>query len=166
MDYTLDSDSSKQTFDSSEQNRQLALQLVEQASHEVLIASYDFDTRIYSNSEFVDALSALARKHRDARVNILVWNTTSAVKNGHRVIDLAQRLTSSIHIHEPDRVHKDFVESFMVVDGCAYLRRPVADRFEGEADFHAPLLARDLKERFMEMWERSTPSSEFRRLRI
>lgn len=166
MDYTLDEGSNKQQFDSAQENRSLALQLVQQASREVLIASYDFDSRIYSNNEFVDALASFVRAGRDAQVKVLIWKTSPAVKQGHRMIELAQRLTSSIHIHEPDRVHKDFIESFMVVDGTAYLHRPLADRFEGIADFHAPLIARDLKERFVEMWERSTPSSEFRRLRI
>jgi hypothetical protein len=166
MDYTLDENSGKQEFDGSEQNRRLALQLAERARHEILIASYDLDNRVYSNSDFVDALSTFVRGHRDAHVNILVWKTSSAIKQGHRLIDLAQRLSSSIHIHEPDKVHKEFTESFMVVDGTAYFRRPLADRFEGEADFHAPLIARDLKERFDMMWERSTSCSEFRRLRI
>ena len=166
MEFTLDESGEKQMFDSSEQNRELALQLARQATREILIASYDLDSRIYSNSEFADALASFVRGHRDARVDILVWKTAPAVKQGHRLIDLAQRLTSSIHIHEPDRVHKDFIESFMVVDGTAYFRRPLADRFDGVAQPHAPLIARDLRERFLEMWERSTPCSEFRRLRI
>ena len=166
MEFTLDESGGKQEFNTAEQNRELALQLAQQATHEILIASYDLDSRIYSNNAFIDALSALVRKHRDASVHILVWKTAPAVKQGHRIIELAQRLTSSIHIHEPDRVHKDFIESFMVVDGTAYFRRPLADRSEGVAEFHAPLNARDLHERFLEMWERSTPCSEFRRLRI
>ena len=157
---------SLQQFDGMEANRLLALQLVQQAKREILIASYDFDNRIYSNQEFADAIAAFVRANRDARINILVWKTSHAVKQGHRLIDLAQRLSSSIHIHEPDQVYRDFIESFMVVDGTAYLRRPLADRFEGVADTHAPLIARDLKERFVEMWQRSTSSSEFRRIRI
>ena len=166
MEFTLDESGEKQGFDSSEQNRELALKLARQATREILIASYDLDSRIYSNSEFSDALASFVRGHRDAHVDILVWKTAPAVKQGHRLIDLAQRLSSSIHIHEPDRVHKDFIESFMVVDGTAYFRRPLADRSDGVAELHAPLFARDLRERFLEMWERSTPCSEFRRLRI
>lgn len=151
-------------LNSTEDNREVALELVRQARHEVLIASYDFDSRIYSNPEFIDALSAFVRSHRRAHVHIMVWKSQQAVKQGHRVADLAQKLSSYVKIHTPDRVHSDFIESFMVVDGTSYFRRPLADRHEGIASHHAPIVAQALQERFHEMWERSSPSTEFRRL--
>jgi hypothetical protein len=165
MDFTLDDKAEAVEFSTAEENCRLALSLAQQARHEILIASYDFDARIYSNQEFVDALSAFVRGHRNAHVDILVWKGKHAVKQGHRLVDLAQRL-SSVRIHEPDKVHAEFIESYMIVDGTAYFRRPLADRFEGIGSLHAPLVARDLKAQFHAMWERSTPSSEFRRLRI
>lgn len=166
MDYTLNDDSEDIEISGAEQNRQLALELARQARHEILIASYDLDTRIYSNQDFIDTLSTFVRTHRYAHVHILVWNKEPAVKHGHRLIELAQRLSSRIKIHEPDPVHAEFIESYMVVDGIAYFRRPQADCMEGVACFHAPIIARDLKDHFHTMWERSTPSSEFRRLGI
>ena len=166
MDFTLDDNKREIQLTTVEGNRQLALELVQQARSEIFIASYDFDSRIYSNEAFVEALSAFVRGHRNAHVHILVWKTHQAIKQGHRLIELAQRLSSSIKIHEPDHVHAEFIESYMVVDGTAYFRRPLADRFEGAGSLHAPLIARELKEQFRTMWERSTPSSEFRRLKI
>lgn len=166
MEYTLDDNAEQIELGNAEQNRELALELAQQARHEILIASYDFDSRIYSNEAFVDALSAFIRSHRNAHVHILVWKSEQAVKHGHRLVNLAQRLTSGIKIHEPDRVDAEFIESYMVVDGTAYFRRPLADRFEGLASLHSHLIARNLKEQFHAMWERSTSSSEFRSLRI
>ncbi len=166
MEFTLDENRDEIEFTTAEENRQLALSMANQAKHEILIASYDFDSRVYSNQAFVDALSAFVRTHRNAHVDIMVWHPMLAVKQGHRLIELAQRLSSSIKIHEPDKVHAEFIESYMVVDGTAYFRRPLADRSEGIGSLHTPLIARDLKEQFHAMWERSTPSSEFRRLRI
>ncbi len=166
MDFTLDENREDIEFTTAEQNRQLALALAQQAKYEILIASYDLDNRLYSNQAFVDALSAFVRSHRNAHVDIIVWQPNTAVKNGHRLIDLAQRLSSSIKIHQPDKVHADFIESYMVVDGIAYFRRQQADRANGIGCLHAPMIARDLKANFHAMWERSTPCSEFRRLRI
>ncbi len=166
MEFTLDESNEEVEFSSAEENRKLALALAQQARHEIVIASYDFDTRIYSNQPFVDTLTSFVRGHRHAHVNILVWQTSPAVKQGHRLIELAQRLSSSIKIHEPDKIHAEFIESYMVVDGTAYFRRPLADRSDGIGSLHAPLISRDLKEQFLTMWERSAPSSEFRRLRI
>lgn len=166
MDYTLNDDREDIEISGAEQNRQLALELARQARREILIASYDLDTRLYSNQEFIDALSTFVRAHRYAHVHILVWNKEPAIKHGHRLIELAQRLSSRIKIHEPDPVHAEFIESYMVVDGIAYFRRPQADCMEGVACFLAPIIARNLKDHFHTMWERSTPSSEFRRLKI
>ena len=166
MEFTLDDDRKDIEFSSAGENRQLALSLAQQATREILIASYDFDNRLYSNQEFVDALSAFVRGHRNAHVDIIVWHPSTAVKQGHRLIDLAQRLSSSIRIHEPDKVHAEFIESYMIVDGTAYFRRPLADRSDGIGSLHAPLISRELKEQFHAMWERSAPCSEFRRLRI
>jgi hypothetical protein len=166
MDYTLDNDKEDIEISSAEQNRQLALTLAQGARREILIASYDLDARIYNNQEFIDALSAFVRSHRNAHVHILLWKIEPAVKQSHRLIGFAQRLSSHIKVHEPDRVHAEFIESYMVVDGISYFRRPQADRFEGIACLHAPIIARDLKDQFHAMWERSTPSSEFRRLGI
>lgn len=149
---------------SAQQNRQLALALAQRAQREILIASYDLDSRVYSNQEFVDALSSFVRSHRNAHVHILVWNSEQAVKHGHRLIKLAHQLSSRIKIHAPDPVHADIIESYMVVDGIAYFRRPLAERVEGIACLHAPIIARELKDQFHSMWERSSPAPEFRRL--
>lgn len=153
-------------FSTSEENRKLALELIQQASRTVMIASYDLDRSIYSTKEFVEAVSGFIRSNRNARLDILVWRTTPAVKQGHRLIELSRRLSSSISIHMPDHVHENFIESQMIVDGTAYFRRPLADRHEGIASFHAPIIARELRDQFHDMWERSTPAPEFRRLRI
>lgn len=153
-------------FSTAAENRQLALELVSRAKREILIASYDLDPALYSNSEFVDAVASFSRTNRRSHTHVMVWKTGPAVKQGHRLINLAHRLSSSIKINTPDKVHADFIESFMVIDGIAYFRRPLADRFEGIANFNAPIIARDLRDHFHSMWERSTPSSEFRRLGI
>jgi hypothetical protein len=166
MNYTLDDDQKDIRLTSAEQNRELALVLAQRAQREILIATYDLDTRLYNNQEFVDALSAFVRAHRYAHVHILVRRNEQAVKHGHRLLELAQRLGSRIKIHEPDPVHAELIESYMVVDGIAYFRRPLADRFEGIACLRAPIIARTLRDQFLAMWERSTPSSEFRRLGI
>lgn len=166
VEYTLDEAGSGEAFDGIEENRRIALALAQQARQEILIASYDLDTHLYSNNEFIDALAGLVRGHRSAHVHVLTWQAKQVARHGHRLIELAQRLSSTIQIHEPDRVHGDFIESFMVVDGTGYFHRSFADRFEGTSSLHAPLAARQLRERFIAMWERSTPSSEFRRLGI
>jgi hypothetical protein len=148
------------------ENHQLALELVSQAEKEVLIATYDLDAPVFSHEDFTEALSKLVRRHRNAEAKILLQRPNKVLKQGHRLIPLAQRLSSSIHIHRPAPEHSDYLETFMVVDGIGYFKRQQSDRYEGMAAFKAPISARDLRDLFCTMWERSAAEPQLRRLQI
>lgn len=153
-------------YRTAEENHAVACELVRQAKREVLIASYDLDAPVFNHEDFIDALSTLVRRHRNAQAQILLQKSNKVVKHGHRLIPLSHRLSSSIHIHRPGPEHRDYIETFMVVDGIGYFKRQQADRYEGVAAFKAPIVARDLRDLFLTMWERSAPEQELRRLQI
>lgn len=153
-------------LDTAADNHDVALELVRQAKREVCIMSYDLDPQVFSHGDFVDALSAFVRQSRQATARILVQKSDKAVKQGHRLIPLAHRLSSSLSLHKPGFEHRDYFEAFMVVDGIGYLKRQLADRFEGVASFKAPIEGRDLTALFNSMWEQSEPDPQLRRLQI
>lgn len=164
--YTLGDNDTLLELDSAKDNHDVALELVRQAKREVCIMSYDLDPQVYSHSDFVDTLSAFVRQSRQATARILVQKSDKAVKQGHRLVPLAHRLSSSISLHKPGYEHRDFFEAFMVVDGIGILKRQLADRFEGIASFKAPIEGRDLRSLFNTMWEQSEPDPQLRRLQI
>jgi hypothetical protein len=164
--YTLGASEEDLVLTTAEENRDLALALVRQAKREVYIVSYDLDAPVFSNDEFIEALSDFVRVTKRAQAHILLQRPNRAVKEGHRLIPLAQRLSSSIRIHHPAPEHSDYFETFMVVDGIGYFKRQQADRYEGIASFKAPIIARELRDLFLTMWERSSPESQVRRLQI
>jgi len=166
LDNTLGESTALLALSSAEDNFDVALHLVRQARREVYVVTHDLDPAVFSQEAFVEALSAFARQSRYAHARFLIRSSERAVKEGHRLIPLAQRLSSRISLHNPGFEHRDFVEAFMVVDGIGYIRRQLADRFEGEASFKAPIKGRDLRDQFLEMWERSTPDPQLRRLQI
>ncbi len=153
-------------LDSAQMNRLAALRLAEQAQRFVYIFTPDLDARVYDSDEFIAALSRLARSHRRARVAVVVKDSTPAVAQGHRIIGLAQRLSSYVEIRNPDVNHADLNESFMLVDGVAFMRRKLADRYEAVASFNDPFTARRLGELFDEVWQRATPDPKLRRLHL
>src|SRR5512139_1746565 len=79
-----------------EQNRATALAMAQQARNYIQIASRDMDALLYDNEPFIEALTALAKRHAKSRVDILVWDSMAAVKQGHRLTTLAQRLSSYV----------------------------------------------------------------------
>ncbi len=146
--------------------RDTALAMAAQAERHIYIFSHDLDHFIYDNPSFVEACSELARAHRRSEIRVLTRDSNKVVKQGHKLVLLGQRLASSIHFRVPLDEYNDHNESFMVVDDIGYLYRPLHDRFEGEANFSNRLKARDLGDFFREVWERSQPDPQLRRLQI
>lgn len=152
--------------DRSEECAQVMLALAQQAQQSLRLWSHDLDPRLIDNSEFVQAVRELATRNARTEVKVLVLDPDRIVKQGHRLIELARRLPSSIEIRKIMEDYAQSVQAFMVVDGRGVLYRDLADRFEGMANFNAPLRARELTKLFEEVWEKSQQFAEFRRLHL
>jgi hypothetical protein len=155
-------------LDTASENRATVISLAEQARSSLVLYTRDLDARVFDNADLERCLFNLARTHRSTRIRILVADSSQAVNRGHRLIRLAQKLTSSVLIHNPAREHRGEIATFMVVDGIGLLHRPrtTSNNYDAIANFKAPQRAGELNDYFDEMWERSTPDSRIRRLYI
>ena len=145
-------------------NREAVQALIEQARHSVYIYTRDLEPPLYDDPAIERALSRLARGGRKSHVHIIVQDSTRSVKQGHRLITLAQRLTSYVQIRNPSRDHMDYNSAFLVADETALLRRNLADRYEGFVDFNDQVAAGELVRYFREVWEHGLPDPQLRRL--
>lgn len=138
--------------------------MLEQTQNTLDIFSRDLDPELYDRQTSLDALSRLCLRNRKARIRLLVQEPDIAVKRGHRLIELARRLSSSIEIRQPHLDYRYFNEAFLVADECGLVHRALSDRFEGTANFYNPVETRRKLDFFTEVWERSEQNQEFRRL--
>ncbi len=168
MSYKLGETKADVPIDTVDENRDIALSLVEQARYTIDIFTQDLDAELYNNAAFEQALFKLTKRHPTTRVRILVQNSMPSVQNGHRLIRLAQNLTSSIAIHKPSATHQDELCGFLVVDQLGFLYRVNANHRNYHANFNfmSPLRARQLADFFNDMWELSTPDVQTRRMHI
>lgn len=165
-DYTLGEHKTDITVDTSEDNQAAALRLVSQGGRSLDIFSRDLEPRIYDNAAFADAVRSLAVKTRDMHVRLLVIDPDFIIRHGHRLIELARRLTSHMEIR---KVHEDYCnnpEAYLVVDNRGLLHRKLASRYEAVVNFNNPMTATELHNHFTEMWERSKQYMDFKRLHI
>lgn len=146
---------------SAEQHR-AAVALVRQARRSLDIFSRDLDRKLYDQRDFLDALQALAMNR--GQVRILVKDSTPAVRNGHRLIALSQRLTSLIEIRRVAEDYREYNQAFLVADATGYAMRRHADRFEGSVHFNAAKTCRELLTFFDEVWRNSAPDPDLQRL--
>ncbi|MEJ2566574.1 MAG: hypothetical protein P8164_01415 [Gammaproteobacteria bacterium] len=147
----------------SEAQRSAAVALALQARRSVDIFTRDLDRKIYDYRKFLDGLQNLAVNHRGL-IRILVKDSGNAVKYGHRLIALSQRLTSFIEIRKVAEDYKEFNEAFLIADETGYVHRKHADRFEGVARFNAAKEAANLLIFFNEVWRNSEPDADLRRI--
>ena len=149
-----------------EESRRAALAMAQQAHLNLHIFTRDLDGPIYDQPDFIEAISALARRSDKTFVRVLVQDSQRAVKYGHRLIELSRRLTSHIELRKPSEDYKGYNEAFLVADGRGLIHRNLADRHEGIVNFNAPRQGRDLLKFFDEVWERSEADPELRRLHL
>lgn len=162
----LGKDSEPVQIATSADNRIAAISLVRQGRRYLHVFSRDLDHTVYDTTAFIAAVRALATYSRYSQIRILVQNTERIIKSGHRLVQLAHRLSSVMQIRRPGREHQAMNEVFLVVDKLGLLQRKQSDRYEGVVNFNAPLEAAAMARFFDEVWEKSEPDPELRRLYI
>jgi hypothetical protein len=155
-------------IESTEENKNAAVSLVEQAKYSVDIFTQDMDAEIYNNNEFEQSIFRLAKKHPGARIRILTNDSRKSVQNGHCLVRLAQSLTSSVFIHNPSQQHKNEHYAFLIVDKIGLLYRVSASsrNYQASVNFNSPQRAGKLADFFDEAWEHSTPDIQTRRIYV
>ncbi|MDX1455653.1 MAG: hypothetical protein R3217_09375 [Gammaproteobacteria bacterium] len=147
-------------------NRAAAVALAQQASRRISIFSRDLDPAVYDDPAFLDAVRALATRGGQVMIRILLVDATRATKEGHRLIELSRRLSTFVQVRKPHRDYLDMGEGFLIADETGLLYRKLSTRWEGTADTHDPMGAREKLKLFDTIWEKSQPEIESRQLGI
>ena len=147
-------------------NRETSVAVAALAKRELVLFSRDLEPLLYDRQEFISAVQALATRSRMSRIRVVCIDPGPSVRAGHRLIAVAQRFSSYIEVRRASRDHAERADTFLVADDEALLYRPLATRYEGYADMHAPLEARERLRAFEEIWQQGEPDPEFRRLGI
>lgn len=153
-------------LDSLTAGREGAVAVAQMAKRELALFSHDLEPLLYDRDDFLKAVQAVATRSRMSRIRIVCKDPGPSIRAGHRLIALAQRFSSYMEVRRASRDHEQLAETFLVADEEAVMFRPLATRYEGYADTHAPMEARQFLRQFAEIWEKAEPDPEFRRLRI
>ena len=153
-------------FDTPTQARDLAAAMVVQGRRFALLFTRSLDPLLYDNPAFVSGLSQLLRSNPRSYCRVLLQDAEGFAAQDHRLISLAQTLSSYIQLRVVPKEAQDELQSFLIVDGLAYLRRPNSAVYEGNAGFNNPREVREMGHRFGQWWEQGSELVEARRLHI
>lgn len=160
------SKSERLRFEGRDEAKALVLEMAQQAKRQICIFGRDIDSILFDNPEFIDCIQNLALQSSRTEIKILVHDTLVNVQRDHRLIPLAQHLTSSIHIHTTAKQHRDSQQTLLLVDDFAYLKCPRATVYDGFACLYDRLEVRQLQKTFDDMWGQSSPDIGIRRLSL
>ena len=166
IDYKLGSTSEDIVVTTSEENQKFSIELASQASKTIDIYTQDLAARIYDVPEFISALRDLVVRNHSATIRVLVVDPDKTIKNGHRIVELSRRLTSSVELRHVATDFRSDPQSFLVVDGRGVLHSKDGNRFEAVVNFNDPLQGRELLNHFDTIWEHSPIVMDFRRLHV
>ena len=136
------------------------------ALRRVCILSTRLDPDIYDRDPVRDALLEFATRHPQAEVLILVREPQVLARSGHRLLRLAQRLSSHVRLHALPPACPTPEDEFLVTDAGAVLCWQQTRPLRGYGVLHAPAEARRLGEAFDELWNLSEEAPELRRLAL
>lgn len=136
------------------------LQLLRETRHGLSIYLPLLGNDSYASAEELAELRRIAISGRGAQIRILLHDPAAALRHGHRLIALAQRLPSSIQIRMPvDEADLAYVSAYLLTDAGGYLFLPEADRPQGRAACHDRMTQAPLQQHFNDVWERAERAS-------
>lgn len=153
-------------LESRDDNRNAAALLAGQARRRLELFTPDLEPALYEQTPFLDALRQLCLGSPRARVRVLAKDFERAIKDGHRLVEVARRLSSYIELRKVHADYQENNETFLLADDYGLLHRRHAPRFEGMFSCKAPLEVRRLRAFFDEVWDRSEPETGLRRLHL
>lgn len=146
--------------------RDASLALAQQATRQILIQTQVFDKDIYDRPLFIDAVSAFARSAPLTEVKILLHDPYTALRGDHRMIELCRRLSSTISVRRLKENYLKNPDEFMLVDSCGYISRDDYQNYQAKLNFNDKPQTQNLSIGFNEVWNISTPETEFRQLHL
>ena len=144
----------------------MTVELCDTALRNICIRSPSLDHAVFDRVELADALSALVRRSRQTRVRILIRDVHPLIQNGHRLLNLARRMPSTVVIQQLAE-HPDMNNETVVIrDRNGLLYMPSGSEHRG---FYEPDSQASTKQHlalFEELWCFSDSHPELRSLSL
>lgn len=141
------------------------LQLLAAARHRLVLHLPLLGRDDYGNDAELAELRRIATSGRRAEIRILLHDPAAALRDGHRLIALFQRLSSAIQIRTPvEDVDRQRTSGWLLTDTGGHLFLPDADRPQGRMALVDRAAQVPLQQQFDEIWERSARASELQPL--
>ncbi|MDH0893992.1 MULTISPECIES: histone acetyltransferase HPA2 [Pseudomonas] len=149
-------------FSRPEQAQAHALALLQQARLSLSLYSPDLESWLYSHSSVQEACTRFLLASPKNRLRILVRDVGKPVRQGHRLLNLARRITSNLHIRRINPDHPSDESAFLLADSYGLLLRETPEQYAGYALYNDPGRVRQRQAQFDQAWDISVLDPDLR----
>ena len=164
--YRLGQDNKLLLLRKEEEFRNVILEMCKQATQAIRVYSPLLEHKLFDNLELMEICSALARRNKYTRVEILIYDSHRIIKNGHALLEISRKLPSSIGIRIVDPELRQLDHEFVLVDDYGVVYRRNAENYDGYANFNDLAECNRLGRMFKAAWESGLLDANLRQLRI
>lgn len=140
--------------------------MTEQAVRSIKIFTQELDHELYDQPAFLETASQVCRQRKNCTLHVLLRSADKATRFGHRLVELQKRLPSSIEIRSIPEEYEEANDEFLIVDDIGMVKRFALGYMRGHCEFRAVPDAVKKSRWFNEIWERSEPCQELRRVHL
>lgn len=140
----------------------MRLQLLAAARYKLAMYLPALPAAAFSSTDELAELRRIAIAGRGAEIRIVLGDPAAALRTGHRLIDLAQRLPTVLRIRTPSGEDNDAAvnaSAWLLNDTGGYLFLPDGNRWEGRAALHDGPGQAPLWLQWEQIWERALPAT-------
>ena len=131
-----------------------SLKVVEASRREILLLSHMLDPALFDNDQFYQVILDLARSDRNAQVKILLKDIGPVVEQGHRLLNLARRLSSKIEIRKLFiKPEKDSI-TYLIGDRKCLLYMHEDQVYNGFVNYEAVQECKSITDEFTYLWDK------------
>jgi predicted GNAT family N-acyltransferase len=149
-----------------EEFRSIITEMCKQATQSIRIYSPVLEHKLFDNEELMEICSTLARRNKYTRIEILIFDSHRMIKNGHALLDISRKLSSSISIRIVDPELRGANHEYVLVDDHGIIFRHDYELFDGYANFSDLPECNRLGRAFRSAWESSLTDAYLRQLKI
>lgn len=136
------------------------------AKRTIDIYAFKLDPEIVNHKTVIQALKLLPQQSSSARIRILVQESRESISECAAFVEMARKYSSLVEFRKVVDLIESTPSSWMTVDQDKYITRTNSYSYHGKACHQDKSRVRDLTKQFEEIWEKSEPDPEMRRLVI
>ncbi|MEO2172946.1 MAG: GNAT family N-acetyltransferase [bacterium] len=146
--------------------RRVVPEMCKQATQSIRILSPYLDHKLFDTQEMREICSSLARRNKYTSIEILLYDSHRIVKNGHVILEISRKLSSSISFKIVHPEMRASLNEFVLVDGTGVIYRQDCEDYEGYANFRDITENNRLGRQFLASWESGLQDPNLRTLKI